>query len=103
MTAATKSLTTAILFLSRSSLSFTQGRKYYSTTSKLFAMSTSETTTLIPPIARREEDRVVYAGVAPEDWDPKMVCPVVIYDVHIYCNEYVFCFLIMSYNTASLS
>ena len=87
MTAATKSLTTAILFLSRSSLSFTQGRKYYSTTSKLFAMSASSETTkaLSPPIARREEDRVVYAGVAPEGWDSKMVCSVVvIYDVIIY-------------------
>ena len=94
MTAATKSLTTAILFLSRSSSSFTQGRKYYSTTTKLFAMSASSETTkaLSPPIARREEDRVVYAGVAPEGWDPKMVCSVVIYDVHTYCNEYVFCF-----------
>ena len=78
MTAATKSLTTAILFLSRSSLSFTQGRKYYSTTSKLFAMSaSSETTKVLSPPARREEDRVVYAGVAPEGWDPKMVCSVV--------------------------
>jgi len=87
MTAATKSLTTAILFLSRSSLSFTQGRKYYSTTTKLFAMSASSETTkaLSPPIARREEDRVVYAGVAPEGWDPKMVCSVVvIYNVYIY-------------------
>ena len=95
MTAATKSLTTAILFLSRSSLSFTQGRKYYSTTSKLFAMSASSETTkaLSPPIARREEDRVVYAGVAPEGWDHKMVCSAVIYDVQIYCNEYLFCFL----------
>jgi len=101
MTAATKSLTTAILFLSRSSSSFTQGRKYYSTTTKLFAMSASSETTkaLSPPIARREEDRVVYAGVAPEGWDPKMVCSVVIYDVHTYCNEYVFCFLIISYST----
>lgn len=29
---------------------------------------------LSPPIPRREEDRVVYAGVAPPDvgWDPKM-------------------------------
>jgi len=25
-----------------------------------------------PPITRREEDRVVYAGVAPEGWDPEM-------------------------------
>jgi Prolyl oligopeptidase, N-terminal beta-propeller domain len=24
-----------------------------------------------PPIARREEDRVVYAGSAPDGWDPK--------------------------------
>ena len=52
-----------------------------------------------PPIARREEDRVVYAGVAPEGWDPKMVCSVVIYDVHIlYYIEYVFCFRITSYS-----
>ena len=28
--------------------------------------------TATPPIPRREEDRVVYAGVAPPGWDPKM-------------------------------
>ena len=30
--------------------------------------SASTTTTIQPPTARREEDRVVYAGVAPPDW-----------------------------------
>jgi len=29
-------------------------------------------TAVTPPIATREEDRVVYAGVAPTDWDPKV-------------------------------
>jgi hypothetical protein len=25
-----------------------------------------------PPVARREESRVVYAGIAPEGWDPEI-------------------------------
>jgi len=33
---------------------------------------TATTTITSPPIPRREEDRVVYAGVAPDGWDPKM-------------------------------
>jgi oligopeptidase B len=36
------------------------------------AMTTVDTTPPQPPVARREEDRVVYAGVAPEGW-PKDV------------------------------
>ncbi|CAB9519827.1 Dipeptidyl aminopeptidase BI [Seminavis robusta] len=31
------------------------------------------TAELKPPVARREEDRVVYAGAAPPGWDPKIV------------------------------
>ena len=27
---------------------------------------------IAPPIAKREEDRVVFAGIAPPGWDPKM-------------------------------
>ena len=27
---------------------------------------------LSPPIAKRKEDRVVFAGIAPTGWDPKM-------------------------------
>lgn len=32
--------------------------------------STYDATTVVPPVARREEDRVIYAGVAPPGWDP---------------------------------
>lgn len=28
--------------------------------------------TVSPPVPRRDEDRVIYAGVAPEGWDTKM-------------------------------
>ena len=81
MTAASKSLTTAILFLTRSSSSFTQGTRHhnphraFSTKQSLFGAtqkSTMTTSTPTPPVPRREEDRVVYAGSAPPGWDPKM-------------------------------
>ncbi|CAB9516963.1 Dipeptidyl aminopeptidase BI [Seminavis robusta] len=36
-------------------------------------MSTATASKLSPPVARREEDRVVYAGAAPPGWDPKIV------------------------------
>ena len=81
MTAASKSLTTAILFLTRSSSSFTQGTRHhnphraFSTKQSLFGAtqkSTMTTSTATPPVPRREEDRVVYAGSAPPGWDPKM-------------------------------
>eukprot|EP00537_Pseudo-nitzschia_pungens_P017448 CAMPEP_0172403752 /NCGR_PEP_ID=MMETSP1061-20121228/60540_1 /TAXON_ID=37318 /ORGANISM="Pseudo-nitzschia pungens, Strain cf. pungens" /LENGTH=846 /DNA_ID=CAMNT_0013138277 /DNA_START=1 /DNA_END=2541 /DNA_ORIENTATION=+ len=34
--------------------------------------SAVETMVATPPVPRREEDRVVYAGAAPEGWDPEM-------------------------------
>jgi len=78
-----KSWTAAIVLLSRSSLSFTQGNRLHRSfsTTKLFGTAssppeetimTATTTITSPPIPRREEDRVVYAGVAPDGWDPKM-------------------------------
>jgi len=36
------------------------------------AMSSTSTSTLEPPVPRREEDRVIYAGVAPKDWDAEL-------------------------------
>ena len=82
MTAASKSLTTAILFLTRSSSSFTQGTrnhpyrafstKQFGTTQKSTMTTSTNSPCPTPPIPRREEDRVVYAGVAPPGWDPKM-------------------------------
>ena len=79
-------MTTAILFLTRSSSSFTQGTRHhnphraFSTKQSLFGttqkstMTTSSTNNSppTPPVPRREEDRVVYAGSAPPGWDPKM-------------------------------
>jgi len=65
---ATTSFTAAIILLTRSSSSsFTQGSRCAFST-KLFDM-TSRTA---PPVPRREEERVAYAGVAPRGWDTKM-------------------------------
>lgn len=43
-------------------------KSFQSTTSRRLCLAMSA----VPPVARREEDRVVYAGVAPEGWDPKV-------------------------------
>ncbi|EJK71906.1 hypothetical protein THAOC_06609, partial [Thalassiosira oceanica] len=64
----------SLLVLSRTTNSFQAAagqRSYRAIATKLQTMATS-TEVLSPPVARREEDRSVFAGVAPEGWDPKM-------------------------------
>jgi hypothetical protein len=73
--------TTAILFLSRSTSSFTAIRshrhvRYFFATTELFTTSSSTSSssmtssaskpsTIRPPLPRRDESRVVYAGIGP--------------------------------------
>ncbi|KAL9179620.1 hypothetical protein ACHAXT_008910 [Thalassiosira profunda] len=74
MAAAKSSCYAALLLLGRSSTSFIQGTRAFSASTRLFGKTSQSTmtATVTPPVPRREEDRVVYAGVAPEGWDPKM-------------------------------
>lgn len=34
--------------------------------------ASTDSNTIVPPIPRRDENRVVYAGIAPPNWDAKM-------------------------------
>ena len=47
-------------------------KNYLQMTSSSVSSSTKGKIEIAPPVARREEDRVVYAGVAPPGWDPKI-------------------------------
>lgn len=54
-----------------------KSNRYSASTFRLAASMSSSTSTIpvatvSPPIPRREEDRVVYAGVAPDGWDTKV-------------------------------
>jgi hypothetical protein len=97
---------TAILFLTRSSSSFTAVRSHrhvrhffattelFTTTSASSSMtSASKPTTILPPLPRRDESRVVYAGIGPnirqsnESTEPLMDPPVSIPDPYGWMRD----------------
>jgi oligopeptidase B len=46
--------------------------RFARSSSSMSSSTTTATTAVSPPVARREEDRAVYAGVAPADWNAEL-------------------------------
>ena len=65
---------TAALLIASPRLAQSFLRRPFLTTSTIMASTTQDTSLnlMTPPVARREEDRVVYVGAAPDGWDPKV-------------------------------